>query len=418
MALHLIIKKISRRVRSAVSWPIRVIKKTRANALAWVCTALTDRYWLLDFIPGRRNQIETILLIRLDLIGDFVLWLDSAKELKNIYPSSRLILYANAVWSDVAQQLPYWDEVISIDVPRLRTDLLYRLRVFFKLRRQSFDIALQPTFSREYIGDAAIRASAAKQRIAHLGDLNNITEFDKRLTDTWYTKLVVVDQPSHMELQTNAHFISSLGKGQYAGHIPYLPILCELPPHLIICERYIVIIPGASWIPRAWPVEYFAALIQQLGTSESTHFILCGTAGEKDLCEHLMGLCPSQNIRNLAGRTNLSEMTEILRGAALVVANESAAIHIAAATGTPSICITGGGHYGRFMPYQVQSTRLQNIPVAMTSPMPCFGCRWICPFKAPTESAVPCISNIAVTDVIEKCKILFNTKADQDSNDY
>lgn len=410
MAPYLIIKKMSRRLRSAVSWPIRVIKNTRATALAWICTVLTDRYWLLDFIPGRRNQIETILLIRLDLIGDFVLWLDSAKELKNIYPSSRLILYANAVWSDIAQQLPYWDEVIAIDVPRLRTDLLYRLSVFLKIRRRSFDIALQPTFSREYIGDAAIRASAAKQRIAHLGDLNNITELDKRLTDAWYTKLVVIDgQTSFMELQTNAQFISNLGKSTYSSHVPHLPVLCELPTHLIIRERYIVIIPGASWIPRAWPVEYFAALIQQLGTSDATHFILCGTAGEKDLCEHLMGLCPSQNIRNFAGTTNLLEMTEILRGAALVVANESAAIHIAAATGTPSVCITGGGHYGRFMPYQVQSTRLQNIPVAMTSPMACFGCRWICPFKAPTESAVPCISNVAVAAVLKECVNLIVT---------
>jgi ADP-heptose:LPS heptosyltransferase len=415
MATPLILKKVSRRLREIVGWPSRFIQNTYVRTLEFICSALTDRYWLLDYLPSHRNNVETVLVVRLDLIGDFVLWLDAAKELKRIYPSSRIVLYGNSVWSEIAQQLPFWDKVVPVDVPRLRTDLLYRIRVLFQIRRQSFDIALQPTFSREYIGDLTIRSSNAAQRIAHFGDQNNINEDNKRLTDTWYTKLVDVDNRiDSMELQSNAHFVNSLGGPTYCSGVPKLPMLCDLPSHLRINRRYIVIVPGASWQPRAWPIECFAELMMQLNSNNPTHFVLCGATHEKALCDQLLALCPILSTQNLAGHTSLAQMIEVIRGAELTIANESAAIHIAAATGTPSVCITGGGHYGRFMPYQVLTSDTQSIPFTVTHRMDCFGCRWNCPLRISPESAVPCITKISVDDVFAKCKLLLDARVSQD----
>lgn len=416
MATYLILKKVSRRLREIAGWPSRFIQNTYVRILEFICAALTDRYWLLDYLPSQRNNIETVLVVRLDLIGDFVLWLDAAKELKRIYPSSRVVLYGNSVWSEVAQQLPFWDEIVPVDVPRLRTDLLYRIRVLFQIRRQSFDIALQPTFSREYIGDLTIRSSNAAQRITHFGDLNNINEDNKRLTDTWYTKLVDVDRRSEsMELECNARFVNSLGRGTYSSDIPKLPVLCDLPNHLRIIGRYIVIAPGASWQPRAWPIEYFVELIKQLSANNPSHFVLCGAPHEQALCDQLLAQCPAFSIQNLAGHTSLAQMIEVIRGAELTVANESAAIHISAATGTPSVCITGGGHYGRFMPYQAGvSDTHQSIPITVTHQMVCFGCRWVCPYRTSPESTLPCITKISVGDVFAKCKLLLDARVNQD----
>ncbi len=418
MATPLILKKVSRQLQEIAGWPSRFIQNTYVRALELICAALTDRYWLLDYLPSHRKNFQTVLVVRLDLIGDFILWLDAAKELRRIYPASRIVLYGNSVWSDIAQQLPFWDEVIPVDVPRLRTDLLYRIRVLFQIHRQSFDIALQPTFSREYIGDLTIRSSNAAQRIAHFGDQNNINEDSKRLTDTWYTKLIGVDRlADSMELQSNAHFVNSLGGPTYSSGVPKLPVLSDPPSHFRINGRYVVIVPGSSWQPRAWPIEYFAELMTQLNSNNPTHFVLCGTTNEKALCEELLSLCPLLSIHNLAGYTSLAQMIEIIRGAEFTVANESAAIHIAAATGTPSVCITGGGHYGRFMPYQVRDSDTQSIPITVTHRMDCFGCRWHCPFRTSPESAVPCITKISVGDVFAKCKLLLDSRVNQDENE-
>ena len=58
-----------------------------------------------------------ILLIRLDAIGDFVMWLDTAKEYQKLYPSDKykILLAGNKIWCDLAVKLPYWDRVIPVD---------------------------------------------------------------------------------------------------------------------------------------------------------------------------------------------------------------------------------------------------------------------------------------------------------------
>jgi ADP-heptose:LPS heptosyltransferase len=409
MSIYPIYKKIGRIAQSIAKLPIVFIKRAHARTISFLCGVLSDPHWLLDYMPGTSYRRKTVLIVRLDLIGDFILWLDSAKELKKVYPASHLVLYGNSVWTEVARQLPYWDEVIPIDVARLRTDLLYRIRIFFHIRRKSFDIALQPTFSREYVGDLTVRASKARQRIGHRGDINNITELQKYRTDLWYTQLIDTRAAdSGMELQTNTNLINGLSLHKYRTNTPSLPVLCTLPKDLIGFDRYTVIAPGASWRPRAWPIEYFAALIKQLGENNEIEFILCGSVEERRLCDQLIAMCPGVSIQNLAGKTDLLQMGEVLRGADLVVANESAAIHLASAVGTSSVCITGGGHYGRFIPYQVKVTNTRHIPLAAIHSMDCFGCRWVCPFEKSKLGAVPCISNIPVTDVVKKCQLLLN----------
>jgi ADP-heptose:LPS heptosyltransferase len=95
----------------------------------------------------------------------------------------------------------------------------------------------------------------------------------------------------------------------------------------------------------------------------------------------------------------LSQLAAIVARAQLVLTNETSALHIAAAYGVPTICILGGGHYGRFMPYQVELTGGRTLPRAIIHQMPCFGCGWECIYERPKGAPVPCIEQIDVADV-------------------
>src|SRR5258708_4862161 len=66
----------------------------------------------------RRVMTDDILLVRLDALGDFVLWLPMARTLRQFYFGRKLILLANSQWADLARGLPYWDEVWPVDVKR------------------------------------------------------------------------------------------------------------------------------------------------------------------------------------------------------------------------------------------------------------------------------------------------------------
>ena len=341
---------------------------------------------------------ETMAVIRLDAIGDFILWLTAAKQLRQTYPNKIITLIANSLWTDLARQLPYWDNVLPIDVRRFQRQPIYRWRVMRQIRAAGFEIAIQPTFSRILLqGDSIIRASSAPHRIGSSGDLSNISSSDKTIGDSWYTRLILAaGKPMH-ELERNAEFVSGLAGRVIGATLPTIPALNITQRH-IPNSTFFIVVPGASWTGRQWPVINFIQATQSIAEKYGLLPVLCGSAAERDLCQQLADSL-SKSCKNLAGQTSLAELVELVRKATLVISNETSAIHIAAAVGTPSVCILGGGHYGRFMPYRGHREGL--LPLAATHRMPCYNCNWQCTQPHTQGEAMPCIAEIKIETVVQ-----------------
>ena len=127
---------------------------------------LFDSIALWRIQSPQQNQLELVLLIRQDAIGDFVIWLDTAKEFRYLYPSEKykIVLVGNALWYGLAKALPYWDEVIPVDIKQFKTIFSYRWNLLKQVRNLGAQIAIQPTFSREfYHGDTLVRASGRQR---------------------------------------------------------------------------------------------------------------------------------------------------------------------------------------------------------------------------------------------------------------
>lgn len=341
---------------------------------------------------------NTIAVIRLDAIGDFILWLEAAKQLRLTYPNQPLTLIANSIWADLARQLPYWDNVLPINVRRLVRQPFYRWRVLRQIRATGFDIAIQPTFSRVLLqGDSLIRATGARQRIGSVGDLSNISLQDKTIGDSWYTRLIPASPVAMTELERNAEFVGGLSGREIEATLPAIPTLNTTHQHMPD-SAFFIVVPGASWTGRQWPVMHFAQTIKLIATKYGLLPVLCGSAAERDLCQQLADSL-SKSCKNLAGQTSLAELVELVRKATLVISNETSAIHIAAAVGTPSVCILGGGHYGRFMPYRGHREGL--LPLAATHRMPCYNCNWQCTQPHTQGEAMPCIAEIKIETVVQ-----------------
>jgi ADP-heptose:LPS heptosyltransferase len=290
----------------------------------------------------------------------------------------------------------------------LREDHLYRLGVLTQTHWRGFGVAIQPTYSREYVGDLVIRATRAAQRIAHLGDTNNITLDHKVIADAWYTRLIPKAPSPEVELTINAALIRTLGNPSFESNVPVLTVLEELPAPLKIEAPYCVIVPGASWAPKTWSIESFAQLAQKLQGHHGLKIVLCGTPNEQPICRQLALSCGG-DILDLSGKTTLIQLVEVIRHAALVVTNDSSAVHIAAATYTKSVCILGGGHYGRFLPYQLETSSVhRRLPTVLNEHMDCYGCRWRCKYlEAPTQ-LVPCVANVSLERVMNACVAALN----------
>lgn len=357
--------------------------------------------WLKN--KKRKDGGRHLALVRLDAIGDFVLWAGTIKHLRERYNDYRITLIVNEKTYSLAQTLPYWDEIFPINIEQLKYDLIYRRKLLSEISSRPFDVAIHPTYSRDiFTGDSIIRATQAKMRLGVQGDYHNTLKILRLISDSWYTKLITIPNSISFELDRNYQFLSNFLQTKIPSEICYLPSIplrAELR-EAINARRYIIIFPGATKPIRHWPIEKYQSLLKKLINilSPDILIILCGGVDEFTLCSSIQAQLTDRTI-NLAGKTTLADFVELLRSAHLLISNETSAIHIAVAVSTPTICIAGGGHYERFVRYPSRLVPKGQL-IVLTHQMPCFGCNWQCTQQLHASGAAPCVASVEVENVV------------------
>jgi ADP-heptose:LPS heptosyltransferase len=347
-----------------------------------------------------KGQKSKILIVRLDAIGDFILWLDAAKEIRNHYPPKNyeITLLGNQAWTSLAKELPYFDSVWPLVRYKYLRNPFYSYTVLKRIYQECFDIAINVTYSREFqLGDIIIKASGADERVGFLGDMENMERWKKNISDHWYTRLIPAQQNPLMELARNAELIRGLCSSEYHARVPQLPVLGNVPETFAVKDYY-VIFPGAGSALRQWPLPNFRTIAEKIYQKTGWIGVVCGGPGEEAL-GNVIAEGTTALLQNWIGQTSLPQLVAVISGAKLLVSNETSAVHIAAAVSVPAVCILGGGHFGRFMPYQVYDGTDITIPNPVFSKMECFGCNWDCLRQPLINKTAPCICAISVDDV-------------------
>lgn len=355
-----------------------------------------------------------VLIIRMDAIGDCTIWLDQAKEYRNLFPNHRLVLLHNLVWKDIADRLPYFDERIAFDRKQIFNHE-YCNNILKKVNRHYYEKVISPVFSRDLLYvDWFVHNTCAKEKIGFVGDYDNNSICNilrgnsrnddqlKKVADKWYTKLIPNSDEPMMELQRNADFLSKLTNLSYKSALPIFPF--ELKKYDMIPQGdYVVFFLGASNKKRMWAAKKFAQVAKSL---ESYTIVVCGSNTEQYLYdEFIQNINNKDHIVNLVGKTTLVDLISVIKYARLLLSNETSASHFAVATRTPSVCLLGGGHYGRFHPYKVDVLSIKDsssLPIVITSrDTSCFGCNWKCNCNIGLpDSKWKCIDDIKEKDVI------------------
>jgi ADP-heptose:LPS heptosyltransferase len=282
-----------------------------------------------DFIARRGPHIRhsgklRVLVVRVDAIGDFTLWLDSARSLRRLYPPNRyhITLVGNLLWAALARELPDFDEVWGIDRRSFALDPLYRYEILRRIALGGFSLALHPTFARDFLwGDALIRASGADSRIGFSGNIDLLTPLGSRISDRWYTALVETAKTPMMELQRNAQFMRALGLTSFRAGIPSLRTRTPLPRELRGRDFY-VLCPGASHAPKRWPPENFAEIATRIFAHTGWLGVICGSHNEAALARHLRA-ATTVPLEDFTGRTTIGGLAAILAGSRFVLGNDT-----------------------------------------------------------------------------------------------
>lgn len=105
-------------------------------------------------------------------------------------------------------------------------------------------------------------------------------------------------------------------------------------------KDWIVIAPGAASERKRWPSKQFRQVAEKLSKLTGKTILLAGSPEEKPIAEKVAkGLEATSVI--VAGETNLAESAAMLARAALVIANDSAMMHLGFELQVPTVGIFG-----------------------------------------------------------------------------
>ena len=346
------------------------------------------------------NSHKKILVFKHDAIGDMILWLSASKEIREYYKDWYIILVCCNLNKELAESFEYFDEIIGIEPRLFVRNLFYRISILKQVSDISVDLAIYPNYSRSFaVGDALVRACSAREKIGFEGDKLLSSSLQKHISNRNYTKLLPSSRDRLMELERNAEFLKGIGISSAEPRVANLPKLLDLPASLTVEEPYFIIFPGASIAYRMWPFERFASVAKLIIKRFNWRVVICGGPSECEIANQVSDLIGLPNTLNFVGKTSLPELVEIIRHSELVIGNETSAVHIAAAVNTPSVCLLGGGHFGRFMPYPETVKGIRPIPVFL--PMDCYFCNWNCTLTRDRTQPYPCIQNLSISAVMD-----------------
>lgn len=157
-------------------------------------------------------------------------------------------------------------------------------------------------------------------------------------------------------------------------------------------RRWISVQPGARWMNKRWPVEYFERVVSGLGKRDaSLGFLILGGSEDRELGARLARSLPDRCL-DLTFRTTLPEMVELLRFSKVMLTNDTGPMHAAAALRIPVVGLFGPTDPRRTGPYQQESTALRSsLPCS-----PCMKprCRW--------PRTMECLHQISPETVIQR----------------
>jgi ADP-heptose:LPS heptosyltransferase len=365
-------------------------------------SGMRRRWWLfrpLDLIARHWPVFKRrrgVLVVRMDGIGDMVLFrgaLDHYAEAFGVDRSEITVLGCLS-WSGIAGEVFEGYRVRFIDERGYYRHPFYRLRVSLWLRNLAPAVVVSDAYLRRpLLTDSLVWVVGAPRTVVSRPFVNE----GFRAEFTYYLSQVdevidTGDYPTH-ELIRHCRFVAAL-LGRPVRPAPPSIAWRERPPPLPAGGAYAVLNPGSNEPGRRWPMASYAAVAERL-LARGLRVVFVGRAGDRG--GERPAVLERPGVVDLAGRTALPELLDLMRHAAVVVSNDTGPAHLSIALGAPTVVVVGGGHFGSFVPYPEEA----RPPWArfVYREMECYHCFWLCHKRASKRDVFPCVGSVESDEV-------------------
>jgi lipopolysaccharide heptosyltransferase II len=311
-----------------------------------LCLALTAfRYLItpLRWFKRRPREIRRVILIKFFGLGSMLMAVPMLRAIRRAHPGATLHFVTFGENRAVLEGTGLVDEIIAVSPKgplRFAADA-FRVLIRLMLLRAQVVIDLE-YFSRfsvmlAYLSFAPIRVGFYLPQVWRGGLLTHRVYYNhfKHVTEVYLALAGAIGaEPGPPERPA----IAVPGGGREEASRALAGAGVDL------ARGYVAVNPNASplCLERRWPAEYFAELADRMIERCGAQVVYVGSPSEREYAEHVRGLSRRADaVKNLAGSTSLEGAIGILRGARLVVTNDSGLLHLAAAVGAPVVALFG-----------------------------------------------------------------------------
>jgi len=263
-----------------------------------------------------------ILFVTATRIGDAVLSTGLLSYLVDRYPGARLTIAAGPVAAPLFEAVPSLARLIVV---KKRRWALHWLPLYAAVAARRWDLVV------DLRGSAlAWLLRSGERKVAAKGD-----EREHRVRQLG--RLFGLDPPPGPRLWT-----ASSHERKASAMLPAaVPVLA--------------IGPAANWRGKQWRGNRFAELARRLtaadGPLPGARVAVLAAGHERAQAQPLLEAIPDDRLIDLVGRVDLLTAAALLRRCALFIGNDTGLMHIAAATGTPTLGLFGPSPIEKYAPW-------------------------------------------------------------------
>ncbi len=272
-----------------------------------------------------------ILLVQTGFLGDVVLSTPTIASLRKLYPQAELFFMTTPDAAELVQHHPELKEILIFDKRRSMRGMSGLLKMSALLREKQFQIvfslhkswrtALLLWLARipkrygfsEASGQMFYTQTAPRRDLAH-EVLRNLAIFRN-----------VGEDPEHLE--SNLHIeLSEVAKNQATE---LLKVFEGMP--------ILGVAPGSVWATKRWTKEGFSEVVRNF-SQRGFGVVLLGGERDRILSEEIEREAGVQCL-NLCGSTSLLVSVAVIKCLELLLANDTAPLHMASAVQTPVVAL-------------------------------------------------------------------------------
>jgi heptosyltransferase-2 len=282
-----------------------------------------------------------VLVVAPNWLGDAVMALPAIADLRRHYPDARLTVAARGAVASLFALVPDVSDVVTLEWRGRLLDRATLQADVAELREAAADIGI--LFTNSFATAWLLRRAAVPERWGYARDMRRLL----------LSRAVPPPRRGVHQAEYYQHLVRELGvaSGPLEPAISVPRQTVDEARRLLLNEqgkrgnRLIVLAPGAAYgTAKRWLPAHFATLISLLAARGDTHCVLIGSAADADTTREIAAMLPPaarMQMTDLAGATTLEGLAAVMALASVCVANDSGAMHLAAAAGTPVVALFG-----------------------------------------------------------------------------